>query len=416
MKIEIKEKKVVMALYFLTLLSSLMTVVDNVPFTGVLLKVKYLYALAIIFFCLYDGVLIWNRRFYLTIGLLSIHTVLYGLFFVNWVIADSTRVHFEQLITLYIITFFTAMYVYKKKCYLEWLELSCLALGIMTLWCAFTHPGDFVNPIYFVNIFSRTDRYRAAFGMPDVNICGNYCLYFIVLSLFVWEEWKKQSTAKNRYIRMLLVTSDVIVVLMILSTASRSALLSLILFLALYLVLKYKMLLRKHWKLVTAIVSVTGVFALAVFISTGMLNEIWMQSNRDGNISINHPIFIAHGNLLNGMGYMDNSGFLLKSFGYETTAMDIYFLYIYYSTGIIGAVLIFGQMLLLCYWLLRFSKTEGRDLALSLFGMMMFYAIWQVNYMNYRYYTGILHIIILLIFTLRVREERSTYFIQFKRE
>ena len=415
MRIAVEEKKLVMWLYFVTLLSCMMAIVDNVPLIGVLLKIKYLYAIAIVFFCVYDGLIIWNRRFYFAAGLLIIHTILYGLVFVNWVIADSTKVHFGQLITLYVMAFFTVLYVYKKQCYLLWLEMSCLALAIMLLWSAFTHPGDFVNPIYFINIFSRMERFRAPFGMGDVNFCGNYCLYMLILTIFLWMEWKKQNKQVDVKIRIALIFTNCVAMYMLLSTASRSAIISFALFLGIAVLLRYRAVLMRHWKLVVGTVGVVTLIAIIVMTSTGVLSGIWSQSNREGNISINLPYFIYHGDYINGMGYMDNSGFLNMAYGYETTAMDIYYLYIFFGTGILGAVLIFGQMLYLLYCLLRFSETEGRDLAFSLFGMMLFYAVWQVNYMNYRYWTGMFHMVILFLFLLRAREEKNTYRIQLKR-
>lgn len=415
MRIAVEEKKLVMWLYFVTLLSCMMSIVDNVPLIGVLMKIKYLYAIVIVFCCVYDGLIIWNRRFYFATGLLIIHTVLYGLVFVNWVIADSTKVHFGQLITLYVMAFFTVMYVYKKKCYLLWLEMSCLALAIMLLWSAFTHPGDFVNPVYFINIFSRMERFRAPFGMGDVNFCGNYCLYMLILTIFLWTEWKNQNKHVDVKIRIALIFTNCVAMYMLLSTASRSAIISFALFLGIAALLKYREVLFRYWKLVAGTVGVAAIIVIIVMTSTGMLSDIWSQSNREGNISINLPYFIYHGDYINGMGYMDNSGFLNMAYGYATTAMDIYYLYIFFGTGILGAVLIFGQMLYLLYCLLRFFKTEGRDLALSLFGMMLFYAVWQVNYMNYRYWTGMFHMVILFLFLLRAREEKNTYRIQLKR-
>ena len=415
MKIVAEEKKIVMGLYFVTLLASLLSIVDNVPLTGVLLKVKYLYVIAIAFFYVKDGMFVWNRRFFFAFGLIGVHTVLYGLVFINPIIAGLTKVHFEQLITCYLMVFFTVLYVYKKRCYTEVLEMSWLALTVMILWCAFTHPGDFVNPIYFVNIFSRTERFRAPFGMGDVNFCGNYCLYMIIVSVLLWMEWKQQKKVVDKRIRYVLLFVSFIALYMLFSTASRSAILSMALFAGIGILLRYKAFLYKHRKMIVGVVGGVTVVALAVLVPTGVLADIWVQSNREGNMSINFPYFVFHGDYLNGMGYMDNAGFLNKTFGYDTTAMDVYFLYIVFSTGIIGSILIFGQMLYFLYCLLRHSKTEGRDQALSLFIMMLFYAVWQVNYMNCRYWTGIVHMIVLFMFLLRIREEKDTYLIQFKR-
>ena len=63
--------------------------------------------------------------------------------------------------------------------------MTYLALALFMLWCALTHISNFVNPIYFVNIFSRADRFRSHFGMGDVNYCGNYCIYMLIISFFL---------------------------------------------------------------------------------------------------------------------------------------------------------------------------------------------------------------------------------------
>lgn len=415
MKIVAEEKKIVMGLYFVTLLASMLAIVDNVPLTGVLYKIKYLYVIAIAFFYLKDGVFVWNRRFFLAFGMIALHTVLYGLIFVNPVIAELTGDHFEQLTICYLMCFFTVLYVYKKQCYTEFLELSWLALAVMILWCAFTHPGDFVNPVYFVKIFSRIERFRAPFGMGDVNFSGNYCLYMIIVSVLLWNEWKRKKKEVDKRIRYALLFVCFVALYMLFSTASRSAILSMALFAGVGLLLRYKAFLYEHRKVIVGVAGGLAVVAFVILVPTGVLTDIWAESNREGNMSINFPYFILHGDFLNGMGYMDNSGFLNQLFGYATTAMDIYYLYIVFSTGIIGSLLIFGQMLYLLYCLFRHSKTEGRDQALSLFIMMLFYAVWQVNYMNCRYWTGIVHMVVLFMVLLRIREEKDTYLIQLKR-
>lgn len=415
MKIAVEEKKLVMALYCITMFLSMLSIVDNAPFVGLIYNVKYLYMVIITFFALYDGILIWNKRIAVGMGLLIIHTILYGVIFTNPRIQSLTNVHFEQLMGIYILTFFTCIYVYKKDCYLLFLKMSYLALALFILWCAITHLGAFVNPIYFINIFSRTQRFRSHFGMGDVNFCGNYCVYLLLISFFLWCEWKKKR--KMPSIKELAVVAgiDFIALWMLLSTASRSAILSLVLFFGCYGVLRKREAIIRNWKLTLTIVGVLGLILVVVLFSTGIMADIWLESNREGNFSINYPIFLQYGDYMNGMGYMDNSGYLGMAYGYPTTAMDVYFLYIPFSTGILGSVLIFSQMIYLLYQMLRHGSAEGRDLALSLFVMMLYYAIWQVNYMNYRYYTGIIHMVILFFFLMRINEEKDIHIIKVQR-
>lgn len=415
MKIAIEEKKLVMGLYCVTMLLSMLASVDNTPLKVVLYNVKYLYIVVIVFFCFYDGILIWNRRMAVGLGLLILHTILYGVIFTNPYIQIETNAHFQQLMATYIITLFLCIYVYKKECYLLFLEMSYLALALFVLWCALTHLGNFVNPIYFINIFSRSERFRAHFGMGDVNYCGNYCIYLLILSFFLWHEWCKHGKMPDKKVKIMVLGIDAITLFMLLSTASRSAIISLALFFLLYGILKMRYAIVRNWKLVLSVGGVLVVSLAVVLGATGAISSMWQESNREGNYSINYPIFLEYGNYINGMGYMDNSGFLSKAYGYETTAMDVYYLYIPFATGILGSAIILVQMIYLLYQLLRHGDTEGRDIALSLFVMMLYYAIWQVNYMNCRYYTGIMHMVILFFFLMRIDEERDTYIVRIRR-
>lgn len=415
MKIAIEEKKLVMGLYCAILLLSMLSIVDNTPLKGILYNVKYLYIVVIVFFCFYDGILIWNKRIAVGMGLLVLHTILYGVVFTNSYIQNDTNYHFQQLLSTYVWTLFLCIYVYKKECYLLFLEMSYLAIALFVFWCALTHMGNFVNPIYFVNIFSRSERFRSPFGMGDVNYCGNYCIYLLILSFFLWCEWRKQGKMPDKRVKIMVLGMDGVTLYMLLSTASRSAIISLVLFFGLYGILRMRHIIIRNWKLILFVGGVLGVCLATVLISTGAMSSMWQESNREGNYSINYPIFLEYGNLINGMGYMDNSGFLNRAYGYDTTAMDVYFLYIPFATGILGSAIILIQMIYLLYQLLRHGSTEGRDLALSLFVMMLYYAIWQVNYMNYRYYTGIIHMVILFFFLMKINEEKDTYILRIRR-
>jgi hypothetical protein len=415
MKIAIEEKKLVMGLYCATMLMSMLSIVDNVPLVGVMYNIKYVYMVPIVFFCFYDGVLVWNKRLAWAIGLLVIHTILYGVVFTNPYIKIETNMHFRQLMLVYILTFFSCIYVYKKNCYLLFLEMTYLALVLFMLWCALTHISNFVNPIYFVNIFSRADRFRSHFGMGDVNYCGNYCIYMLIISFFLWCEWRKQGKVIDKKLKLVLAGINVITLCMLFSTASRSAIISLALFFLCYGVLRLRYVIIRNWKLVLGVGGTLALIVVVILVATGALSSIWQESNREGNFSINYPIFLQHGDYLNGMGYMDNSGFLTKMYRYETTAMDVYFLYIPFTTGILGAAIILTQMIYLLYQMVQYSRTEGRDLVLSLFIMMLYYAIWQVNYMNYRYHTGIIHMMLLFLFLMRINEEKDVYIVKIQR-
>lgn len=417
MRIAAEERQLVMGFYGISLFLLMSTVMEIVPIKlfFILTKIKYVYILVMLAVCLWDGVVILSRRFIIAIGLLLIHTILYGVFITNPQVAESGRVHFEQLITIYAIVTVTCFYIYKRDCYLEFLEATFAALSLFILISALTHPGDFVNPIYYVNIFSDMGRFRAQFGLSDINYCGNYCVYTIFCGVFLWNEWKERGKKVPGWMRGYLWLALATAMLMLLSTASRSAILSLALFLVVWWALRNSGLIYRNRKRILLIMGTTIILALLIGTSTGLLSELWISSNREGNFSINYPFFQQHGDYLHGMGYSENADFLNKKYGYATTAMDIYYLYIFFASGIMGSCIIFIQMFYVFCCLIKYRGIYGRDIVLSLFVMMLFYAVWQVNYMNYRYFTGIFHMTVIFLFLMRIGKGRDDLILVFKR-
>ena len=93
----------------------------------------------------------------------------------------------------------------------------------------------------------------------------------LILTVFLWSEWKKQKKQIDIKIRMALIFTDCVAMYMLLSTASRSAIISLALFLGTAALLKYRAVLLRYWKLIAGIVGVFVVIAIIVMTSTGML-------------------------------------------------------------------------------------------------------------------------------------------------
>ena len=281
----------------------------------------------------------------------------------------------------------------------------------MIFWSAITHFDDFVNPIYYVNIFSRSTRFRADFGMSDVNYCGNYCLYEILLLIYLIHYWKSRSVKLSLTQKVIVCFAAIISVTMLFSTASRSAILSLAIFCGLLLVPKCWSVFIRRWKLLVPIFTIILLAVSIALFANDKVSEVWTESNREGNFDINYPIFLEYGDIINGMGYADNSLYLTKGYGYGTTAMDVYYLYILFCSGILGSIIVFGQMIYILYQVIRNSKMQNSIWIISLYFMMLFYCVWQVNYMNYRYFTSIIHMVVIFYFLLKIKEEEDTKWI-----
>ena len=138
-----------------------------------------------------------------------------------------------------------------------------------------------------------------------------------------------------------------------------------------------------------------------------MGEDIWADANRDGNYEINLPIFEQMGAFWTGMGYIENAGFLNGAYGYETFPVDVYYLYIYLSTGVIGSVIIAIPLIYMLIKLIRKKTWFAQIIGLSIYIAMLFDAFWQVNLFTYRYIPTLF--LAVLIITAISKKEETTF-------
>ena len=138
-----------------------------------------------------------------------------------------------------------------------------------------------------------------------------------------------------------------------------------------------------------------------------IFNEVgFADANRDGNYEINLPIFEQMGAFWTGMGYIESAGFLNGAYGYETFPVDVYYLYIYLSTGVIGSVIIAIPLIYMLIKLIRKKTWFAQIIGLSIYIAMLFDAFWQVNLFTYRYIPT-LFLAVLIITEISKKEETT---------
>jgi hypothetical protein len=349
-----------------------------------------------------------NKKVGFVLFFFILHTVLFGLVFVNDYIKNESFDHFRQLIETYLFALFTADYIYRKKCRLEFLQLTYIAYIILLAWSAITHRQDIVNPMYYINIFSKAERFRTGFGMVDVNVCGHYCAYAIVTCIFMYKEWRDNQIRRSLQLHLSIFVANLLVICMLFSTASRSAILSLLLFIFMYCLLNLKKIIGKFSKPTYLILLILAMTGLLYAILGGVFSNLLGDSNREMNWTVNYPIFDSIGNIWTGMGYMDNSGFQIQSYGFATVDVDVYYLYLFFTTGIIGCALLIVPVIYIIGNLIHHRNNNVGKITLSLFIMMLFYTIWQVNFFNYRFLTGVINIILVLLALYSMNEVRRS--------
>ncbi len=402
-------------MYFFTMSILLLDLIDTAPGTVYLRKIKYIYILIMFLDWIRRRIEKYGKtnRLYgsnFILGLLMVHTVLFGYIFTKDNLLDLIHPNAKEELVFLILVFLTISYVRDYDCILLFVGLTYGALVCQLGWAALTHFNNFVNPLAFFRMFSSSERYRAAFGFVHYGYTGNYCMLAIITSLFILDNWRIHGLInKKRVLVKEIYIIDFFIVCMMFSSAARSSILATILMVGIYIALSFlnkeKLAMYKNQILVVGI----GGAIILVFlgISTGTFSYIWNNSNRALNVEANYPAFQKVGNLWTGMGYVDNSSFAHydETFGIYTSSLDMYYLYIFFTTGVIGSVLIGLAIFYMFYKTFRYYKRMKQGIfVLALVISWLFYAYWQCSLFNYRFLSSMVYMVIILYFI-----DRSSY-------
>lgn len=396
-------------MYFCTMLILLLDQLDTAPGTVYLRKIKYVY-IGVMF-------LDWIKRRIesrekknkicssnIVFFLLIVHTVLFGYIFTKDNLLDLIYPNAREELIFLIFVFLTLSYVRDHDCILLFVGLTYGAVTCQLGWAAITHLNNFVNPLAFLRVFSSSGRYRASFGFIHYGYTGNFCLLGLITSLCIFDNWRIHGLInKKRTLIKEMCIVDFFIICMMLSSAARSAILSFMMLLIVYItiwglsgehLIKYK---RQIW-----IVGVgVALLFLVIGVYGGVFSYIWEGSNRDLNVEINYPAFQKVGNLWTGMGYVDNSRFAHydETFGVMTSSLDMYYLYIFFTTGVIGSILIGTAIVYMFYRVIRYYKWINQSIfVFSLTVSWLFYAYWQCSLFNYRFLSSMVCMIIIFFY------------------
>lgn len=394
-------KDPILILYFITALILLLDVTDNFPLITILRKVKYPMLFIMFADALRERKFILGYKSLLVLSFFYIHTIIFGLIAINPDVQLQTATHFREMMIYLVYLTLSVEMITRKQCYVEYIEGICLAFTIFFIWTGVTHFSDFVNPLYYPMVFFRYGRIRSNFGTASPNYIGYYAFVALVFYYLLWRTWKRDNklTKTNKYV-LILIISYILCILF--STASRSSILSLLLFAGCCFLFQYK----KFTKATRNIIIVIVAIVLIVFL---MMNwqSIWSNSNRSENVNINMPIFEQMNAEKFGMGYIESSGFYLDAYGYDTWPVDNYYLYIYLATGVVGTVLTFIPLAIILVNYLRKERNVTQKILLAAYIALLFDGFWQVNLFTYRYIATLFINTLLLYFIGNIEEDVS---------
>lgn len=292
-----------------------------------------------------------KRRVIILISILAVYASLFTFVFTNKSLETYTRSYFLAYMGYVLIVFSSGCIFSNNK---SKISAWSIIKSIYMLVSAFLIVFYLLNFDYFlvlrnprVLLDSHVGRLRSNFGFVTPNSAAGLCLIGLMLERFVSQAQNngilKYNTVEKNYIKL----SRVTLIIMLVSTACRGAIIALIVS---YGVEYYQnitnsvdrksRILKKI--IICGIIVVSAYLVYDYFILSGLVDINYRLYNFTTNI----PTLIEKNKLLLGWGFVDKAifsrGHIIQGTGYT----DNYYLYVLVSTGIVGC-LIMGLYLVL---------------------------------------------------------------------
>ena len=289
---------------------------------------------------------------------------MFGKLFANKALKELTDFTFTAMVFFYILMFVMAIYLDNEMKVIRFIKTSFYVLSfgmiviLMSNWDVSLGIRELIT-----NVFKGYTRIRSSFGFYHPNTAANIALCIILISFCIMPYERKR-----RYCYFI----DIIMVFVILATASRTTMCAL-LFFVIILAFNYirKRIHTQYGEIILTIFFLTIILMLVIFSNGSSIEELFRVSNRSFNFIKNIPILIKSGRLMIGLGFI-GSGEFYQLAQYNTFYVDNYFLYVLMSTGIIG--LIFISTFIIYLFVSLWQKNINKNRLLQLIG-----AIFLVN-------------------------------------
>lgn len=366
----------------------------------------------------FSFVKLWRKDRYITpmFLILVMYALLFSFVFTNNSIISYTYSYMFAFIAYVFIVFGTATYFANKNKILVLLKYAYAVITVFMTICYiiyFDNFDTFRNLTSFMNI----ERTRSAFGFVQANTTADICLAALTIGLLLRVAEKNRITQYGKVFKRWIFLSHIIMIIILISTASRGALLAL---LALYGCYWYQSVDKyiANKKLFGFVKPMCiGLFALmlgayiyADYIVPGNVDI----SYRLANFTVNIPTLISSGRLLTGWGFVNKSVFANGRIISGTGYTDNYYLYVLVTTGIIGCVIMLSYLVILIRGIKARKKnltTEGElklyNVVFSVLAMILVFSISQAAFINPASISSMMCMIIMIGYVVRPIDERT---------
>lgn len=394
----ISRKYCFLAVNFLMVFCMVISITDF-PLAGAVMKVKFLF----IAFCIVDialrGKKPANNHILVILLIFLFYAVVWGYVLDNSHVAVWNEEHRKIMIMYIPMLFGTVFELIAYDCIDEYILSSAAALFLVLLVQVGTHFNQLsLNPIAAIGGITGSNRIKASFGFMHVNFAGN-CCFCALISLYLRNKQVSANSFFHSKKKLMIFMTEAITWFFLLSTSCRTAMLALFMYLAgdgVYKLFKSDRLTKGSKLLLVAVILVLLIVFIPASFIGGFWDYIWANSNRSLNVSENLKWVGVIGNKWTGMGYVDNQCFYrdegaggIGGFGVATSSLDMNYLFIYCSTGILGTILFVSMIVLTGLGIFRNVGQEKGVSYILLYLVMVFYAYWETIMFTYRFWSMI---------------------------
>ena len=398
-------KKYVFLLINFVMIAGIMFSVTDSSLADYGTKFKYVFIL----YCLVDIIsrkkrpCSWNLA--ILFSLLVFYVLAWGFVFKNPIVAAQIAAHRKTMLIYLAMLILAALEVINYKCVEEYTLSSGAALCVVLVVQVVRHREEMIfNPVFAIRSFLAHDLVRSSFGFLDTNFVGNVC-FLVLCILFMVYLFHLGNPLFHSRIRIMLVLTGFVIFLIMLCTSSRTALICLVAFAvgsAVIRLLESVRLSHASEKALKRYAAVGVLVLLVLSYVTDFWDVFWRSSNRELNISANVQWVPILGNIWTGMGFVENEAFItdasnnwISAFGVRTSSLDMNYLYIYCTTGILGCAVMALVLLILGISLYKNRKKKYGFYYFLLYVIILLYACMETILFTYRFWAMMIPYVIL---------------------
>ena len=398
-------KKYIFLLFNFVMMAGIMFSVTDFPLADYGTKFKYVFILYCMIEIISRKTRLCSLNLALVFFLLTFYVLAWGFIFKNPIVAIQIADHRKTMLIYLAMLIPCAVEVIHYRCVKEYTLSSGAALILVLVIQVARHRNEMIfNPYFAVRSFLAHDMVRSSFGFLDPNFVGNSC--FVVLCiLFMAYIYHLGNPLFHSRIRILLVLTGLVIFYIMLNTSSRTPTICLAAFAVCAAGIRVMDFIHLSRASINALkkYAAAGLLMLLILLYvTDFWSYVWGSSNRDLNVSANLHWVPIIGNIWTGMGFVENEVFItdasnnwISAFGVRTSSLDMNYLYLYCTTGILGCSVIALILTILGISLYRNRRQKYGAYYFVLFVVILFYAFMETILFTYRFWAMMIPFVIL---------------------